>query len=94
MWLYELPERAHVPGWVNLAHPRIPRKELPLEVRVARAVNAMRANWEAYDMYCGREVNYHFADADTDSDGDWDDASDECTDDPDDEWFRSKNKTF
>jgi len=93
MWLYDLPERPHVPQWINLAKPYAACAERPLDARVADALKRMQARWEAYDSYCGREVDYEgFESGDTDSDWDeWEDDSDEYAEDPDEEWYYRKN---
>jgi len=96
MWLYDLPTRRHVPEWINLKRPwrRPPLPELPLDVRVARAVTAMRERWEAYDAHYDRDVDY---DAEgSDSESEWDDAeeSDDYAEDPDEEWYTRKKATL
>jgi hypothetical protein len=94
MWLYDLPERAHVPQWINLAKPYVVTKpDRPLAARVAVALRHMRANWEAYDARYDREVDYDGSECgDTESDWDeWEEDSDEYAEDPDEEWYYRKN---
>jgi len=95
MWLYELPERKHVPHWINLAKTYAPidreLPDVPLALRVARAVRTMHANWEAYDAYYGRDVDYDGAETESESDGDvWETNSDDLAEDPDEEWYARK----
>jgi hypothetical protein len=55
----------------------------------------MRARWEEYDAHNGREVDYDGDDS-SEPDSEWDewDESDDCAEDPDDEWYSRKNSTI
>lgn len=88
MHLYTLPDRKHVPHWVNLSKYVNIIKELPLHERVARAVQTMHMKWVEHDEHNDRYIDYYAADLmDSESESELDDDSD-YAEDPDDEWSR------